>query len=192
MAFIVGFISAYKDEISAVSAAFLAFITFALAFIAYHQYKTTQRQLRAYVFVDDGFAKLNTDGTYQVLIWLKNSGQTPAYRYSTWIGGEILPFKNTTFTKSTPLKDRKGESAVGPGSMTQIAPAPVRLIGDELDEIRAERKAIFVWGGADYTDAFKKRRYLIFRMRMAGPEIVTPDGRRGWPLKPHPLGYEAN
>jgi positive regulator of sigma E activity len=39
MAFLLGFISAYKDEISAVTAAFLAFITLALAFIAYHQYK---------------------------------------------------------------------------------------------------------------------------------------------------------
>jgi hypothetical protein len=69
---------------------------------------------------------------------------------------------------------------------------PIPLIGDELAEIRAGTKAFFVWGGADYTDIFGERRFFIFKMKMSGHEHLSREGRPVWPLKPHPLGYEAN
>jgi hypothetical protein len=62
----------------------------------------------------------------------------------------------------------------------------------DLASVRNKTKAIFVWGGADYVDAFKRKRHFIFRMKMAGPEQPLPNGGMGWPLTPHPLGYEAN
>ena len=58
----------------------------------------------------------------------------------------------------------------------------------DLEKVRAGTKAIFVWGGCDYRDAFQNPRRFIFRDMMSGRE----DAANGWALKPHPMGYEGN
>jgi hypothetical protein len=132
--------------------------------------KTAERQLRAYVFVDGGSIILNQLGFWNIQIAFKNFGQTPAYRHSTWIGGEVLPFGHTSFPQPTPLPQRKGESIVGPTARFDIKTDPIKLVGEEYKEITGGTKAFFVWGGCDYTDAFGVRRFFIFRMRI----MVSP------------------
>ena len=57
---------------------------------------------------------------------------------------------------------------------------------EDLAAVRDGKKNIFVWGGANYRDAFKEDRFFKFRA------INGPDLGNRFALKPHKLGYEAN
>jgi hypothetical protein len=68
------------------------------------------------------------------------------------------------------------------------------LTPDELQAIRGRGKAVFVWGGCDYKDAFGNPRQFIFRSAVNGPEMSgSSSGQawRGWTLRPHKAGYES-
>jgi hypothetical protein len=191
------------DAITAAATAVLAILTLSLAAGTFGLWfatrrlvrsaeKTAERQLRAYVLVDEGSIVLSQIGFWDIQISFHNFGQTPAYQHSTWIGGEVLPFSHTGFPQPTQVAQRKGESIVGPTARFHIKTDPIKLVGEEYAEIVSGTKAFFVWGGCDYTDAFEVRRFFIFRMRMHGLPSASPQGARSWALKPHPIGNEAN
>jgi hypothetical protein len=153
--------------------------------------KTAERQLRAYVALEGGsiaHATVENGAGFHVTVRLKNFGLTPAYSFTTWImPPEILAPDALPFTSSRPISERTGTSIIGPGSDAWIN--WYAGFGDkDLDDIRSGIRSIFIWGGADYTDAFGKRRYFIFRDRISGRE----NGPNCWALSPHPLGYDAN
>jgi hypothetical protein len=106
-----------------------------------------------------------------------------------WGGGtyafDAVPFP----AQPKPLSERVNRSIIAPGALAPVVTESAMI---DLASVRNKTKAIFVWGGADYVDAFKRKRHFIFRMKMAGPEQPLPNGGMGWPLTPHPLGYEAN
>jgi hypothetical protein len=87
-------------------------------------------------------------------------------------------------------------SIIGPGSHAygQVFYFPE---GDALDRVQAQAMTIYVWGRADYEDAFDKPRHFIFRCAMNGATGAPHDHNgtvvgTGWSLGPHRLGYEAN
>ena len=153
---------------------------------------TAERQLRAYVYVEGGQIVVTPDGGgFVAQVVFKNFGQTPANEYSTWLGGAVYEYDALPFPKERkPLADRVNRSIVGPTAVTPITTKSATL-GDIAD-IRSGKKAIFVWGGVDYVDAFGKQRYLYIRASMSGPELDFGNGRRGWLLTPHPVGYESD
>lgn len=155
--------------------------------------RTAQLQLRAYVTLVAGKIQVVnvTQGgrAIQITIELKNSGQTPGYQFTTWIKPpQILDKDAVPFGPATPIGERTGVSIIGPGSnvaMTWILAATE----DELADLLAEKKKLFVWGGADYTDIFKEKRFFTFRAANA-PFTAGLD----YPVavQPHKAGYEAN
>jgi hypothetical protein len=156
--------------------------------------ETAEKQLRAYVFIKDGGIAITPDGVGFVFgVIYKNFGKTPAYQYSTWTGGGIYPVDDLPFPKEPKsLTERVNRSIVGPSAETPVVADSVALSPPDLQAIRNRTKAIFIWGGVDYVDAFDKPRHFIFKMRMTGPESQIQPATRGWALTPHPLGYEAN
>lgn len=156
---------------------------------------SSERQLRAYVVIASGgitLVNLREGGLgIQIHIILKNSGKTPGYRFSTWYQRpEILDPDANPFTDSTPLEKRNGSSIIGPGADVNLSWTLVST--PELrSDIESGKKRIFVWGGADFVDAFGENRFFIFRdINGLGPSFALAGHQLA--LTPHKLGYDAN
>jgi hypothetical protein len=155
---------------------------------------TAERQLRAYITVhlaDITVVNLIEGGLgFNVHVDLKNSGQTPAYQFSTWIRPpEILPLDAVPFGPATPIQDRAGTSIVGPQSSAHLqwtlaAPPEIR------EAVSIGERLVFVWGGADYVDAFGKNRHFIFRTTNGVGNYRLLGAAFG--LRAHRAGYDAN
>jgi hypothetical protein len=76
---------------------------------------------------------------------------------------------------------------IAPGGEANLPVHWGPISDQDLTDIRNEPKRIFVWGGSDYTDAFRKKRYFKFYWWNA-KELPG----RGWPLVPSDKPSEAN
>jgi hypothetical protein len=170
----------------------LAILTGALVLVVLCQLrdarKSSKQQLRAYVFGNGGSITLvapSPGGDMQIHVTyrFKNFGHTPAYKASMWTRVEIFDADAPVFSQHTGL----GNFAIGPGANSESQLGRL-LTHPELDDIRAEKKAIFVWGEIKYVDAFGKRRYFRFYDRNDGIEIPG----KGWPIANSNKPYEAN
>jgi hypothetical protein len=183
--------------IVAISTFFIALFTLALFVATYFLWKAgerhSERTTRAYIALHGGSVVLATVDNapgFHVAIELKNFGLTPAYSFTTWFKQPpILAPGALPFTAPTPLHERGGASIIGPGSSAWLN-RYCRFEGSDIDDVRSGKKAIFIWGGTDYTDNFGNRRHFIFRQRISGQPSMTQG--QGWGLSPHPVGYDAN
>jgi hypothetical protein len=181
----------YGVAITGVATVCLAIITGWLVFVARDQSNTTREQLRAYVFVCNGHVNVVTMGAtktlaYKLNIELRNFGQTPATHYTTWIDSAIRNVDKVPFTEPPPIDRRQAPSIMGPTASTTIEFAtPFEVC--ELDDVRAAKKAIFIWGGCDYVDVFGRDHYFIFRFKILGHE-----NQGLWRLRPHEIGEESD
>jgi hypothetical protein len=149
--------------------------------------ETAQRQLRAYVAILGGGMMPNQDGS-AIHVWvdLENSGQTPGYAFSTWIKARVDLPNAQPFNDEMPVTDREGVSIIGSKAKAHLNITHA-LGQNDLDAIDRGEPVIFVWGGADYSDAFGTSHTFKFRSR-SGPR--QRDG--GWSLQPHKIGYMGN
>jgi hypothetical protein len=194
----------HDKSIVAIGTALLAIFTVVLAVATVFLWRATrnlvedgkdssERQLRAYVSLDGGIvvqANVNNGPGYLVRIELKNYGSSPGYDFTTWImPPQILQVDAVPFGPSRPLSERTGQSIIGPHSSVWINWF-AGMSPDELVAIRAREKGIFIWGGADYKDAFGHARKFIFRCLITGEQ--TEINGTAWALAPHKQGYEAD
>jgi hypothetical protein len=200
------------EAVTAAATIALAFLTLVLAAGTFALWRATrrlvkdakqtaERQLRAYVVVHKGRAILTwNDHQVSIFVDLRNSGQTPAYKFRsiTWIDilDSHLPPPFERLNEPVEIVGNPN-SIIGPKSPISINRHRF-LEGDDLDRIQAEAKIIYVWGRVDYVDAFGIDRWFIYRWAMFGPEQDLSDANtgkpagKGWGLRPHELGYEAN
>lgn len=155
---------------------------------------TAMQQLSAYVTLIGAAVELvniRDHGLgFRISVTLRNSGQTPAYNFSTWIGVPLIDQPEALpFTEPLALAERNGTSITGPGADAHLVQV-VAASEAQIAALRARTQKLFVWGGADYTDIFGRRRFFVFRC-VNGEEIVPPQGQ-GWALGPHRLGYETS
>jgi hypothetical protein len=152
-----------------------------------------ERQLRAYVSVLGGamvHGTVDNHPGYSVQIELKNGGATPGYSFTTWLmPPEIRDLSEVPFRAPRPDDERTGKSIIPPATSARIN-GHYQWKPGELEAVRNRQKGVFVWGGADYDDAFGIPRMIIFRMVITGRENTS--GGNGWTLAPHSLGYDAN
>ena len=155
--------------------------------------ETGERQLRAYITIEDGAIFLNSPaaGNVAVFIRFKNGGATPCYKVRSWHlfsrrATQNLPFNETSAFES--------EGVHGPNSFfSQTSNMPITA--DELQAVREARESFFVWGRVEYLGAFGERRYFSFKTTMNGTvEAVKVGGDRGqgWGLKPIANGFDAD
>lgn len=142
--------------------------------------RTAQRQLRAYLFVDEPWiAGVQAGMTPQAVITFKNSGQTPAYKVRVAITSF---FALGTSFKDAPALGEPTESrgSLGPGAYFTVGvPAPVGLTAKDLNDIRDGRRSLFVYGGISYFDTFDEAHWTSLRVMVggeAGMRGKRPDG----------------
>lgn len=200
----------YKEKIehnepfiTATSTIFIAGFTIALAFATFFLWLATrdlvhdakensERQLRAYVFIQGAEIRLvNDDTAVMAFVVLKNFGQTPGYQFKTWTNIRIGEINEQAFGEKKPAAQ---DSIIGPSADLSAPSQFIPITQAERDAINGGTKKIYVWGEAVYTDAFGTGRKFIYKGYNGGLEMVTNEnitGRvlwRGWGLNPQ--GYE--
>lgn len=146
----------------------------------------TERQLRAYVLVDSGnifnvadpvplflgqiFEHSEAQITNQaagpgVRIFIKNTGQTPAYDVRHW--GNIC-FREFPLKAPLPARDPKFPPVpliLGREIMaTKLLFIPQPLSAKEIADLRAGTGAVYVYGEITYQDTFGKNWYTHYRL----------------------------
>lgn len=185
----------WHEAIVAISTAFIAAFTLLLvgatALLWSSGERHAERQLRAYVSIFGGSITLthfNDMGqAFYIDLKLRNSGQTPGYNYATWIEAKIEEPASSPFPTTIDPMEGRASSIIGPQTDSTLSRA-IPVSAEELQAIRAGTKQIFIWGRADFKDAFDRPRYFTFRSKN-GHE-VAPGGT--WTVGPHKDGYDAN
>lgn len=162
---------------------------------AYQITRSSEAQLRAYVTIHTGSIRITDDeAAVAAHIEFQNTGQTPGYEFTIWSKILIGAASETPFDFELPVDQRASKSMIGPNTRAN-AGALVAVSTEEMQSIQNGALMIFVWGGADYRDAFGNARYFLFRCAVAGqPQTAMVEGKsvRVWPLRPHRSGYRAN
>jgi hypothetical protein len=149
--------------------------------------KTAERQLRAYMCLYGGSIRLIQVGGQDFIegyVTLKNFGQTPAYDHSCWVRIDVRPASHPPFDV---LATGLTKAIVAPDGEANLPVHWGPVSAQDLADIRSEAKRIFVWGGADYIDAFRRVRFFKFYYWNA-KEIPG----KGWGLLPSDKQDEAN
>jgi hypothetical protein len=167
--------------------AFFAFIAslgaIAAALVASYQgwvaRDTEKRQLRAYVFLEsvktasiDDDAGADQNRGLSATIIFKNFGQTPAYnvRHSSSLKCADYPPAATVFTRDRE-KHPITVDTLGPqgGAQNVIQSSEGSMSAIERKQLmKAQTKAIYVFGKIDYEDAFGVRRCTSYRFMVGG------------------------
>jgi hypothetical protein len=160
-------------------------VTAALAFFTWKLWRSTgdlvreasetaKRQLRAYVFVSEPRIQGVSAGERPVaFVTLKNSGQTPAYSLKASIRMDIA----TTFADVSPNNidpPNVGHLAPG-GDFTIIVTADPALTTVEHAALDAGTRTLFVYGTANYVDAFGRSHYTRLRLMTGGAARLRTD-----------------
>jgi len=159
---------------------------------------TAERQLRAYVFVSSAKVTYVTDdggGIPEAHVFIKNSGQTPAYKVQNVSG---FAFDKWPVPANLNLIVTDQEFSAAAKTMTNLASGSCEtsIISSKLDKpLPGEDRAalsrgeivIFVYGEIRYIDAFGKKRWTKYRLMMGGPA-----GARGGQLVGCEEGNDAN
>jgi len=134
---------------------------------------TMRRQLRAYLSVTTSgppgvFAGLKPGSPGHpnplAVLFIKNSGQTPAYEVSSWIAIDVKEYPLKTPLPTAPITQKLARTIIAPGDATSLITKAGRpLVSDEESDIRQGKKAIYVCGEVKYRDAFGRRQFVRFR-----------------------------
>ena len=179
----VSYVESHNPFITALATALLACVTGGLVWLGYLQIRTTRAQLQAYVFPEsaaicDGTmltppmpAKANEPGV--VLVW-KNTGQTPASNVISWAQIAVIePINENQLTIPTlqnVFASHLGAGANGTKSLWFGRP----LTPNEIADVNANARAIYLYGRIEYSDIFDKKRFTNFRLYYSGPFPPPP------------------
>jgi hypothetical protein len=124
---------------------------------------TAKRQLRAYVFVNKAEIRvISANQPLQVLIEIKNAGQTPAYRLRASLQAFVTAFPLADFP-ALPPPGRASD--LGPHSEVFVGPTPLAIVlsPEHWQAFVAGEWAFYAHGTITYADAFGEPRVTDFR-----------------------------
>jgi len=167
-----------SDKIAAIASLVAFFQLLALLAVVLVMSRSSRRQLRAYVSLESGSARLvddpNGEPILEGFVKLKNFGRTPAFEYRSYAMIKVLNVNAPPFEETSVAA---GRGILGPGAEIDLQ-VYWRVSDGDLAAIKAGTKRIFVWGEARYVDAFAKNRYFKFYNVNAPAELAG----LGWPL----------
>jgi len=151
---------------------------------------SSERQIRAYVGFFEGGMRLGNGGAaIEVQAKLKNFGNSPASDFTTWIVARVLPKDDlSVFGPRDPSLGKGATSILYPDGVVEMG-TTFQISPQDLAEVRAGSKKIFVWGGATYKDVFGNDRFSNF-YDVNSNERGVNSGL--WGFQPAKRGYEAN
>ncbi|MEE3626702.1 hypothetical protein UCD39_22445 [Nitrospirillum sp. BR 11752] len=142
------------------------------AFYAGRQLDTAQntekRSLRAYLFLSTVSWESPPKNPFRVNIQIKNGGETPAYGVMGEVFIAILPYPLTVPINKFDVEAQQymNDSATPNRVMlykeTFANYMAERNIGDNYLDLITDRKRLYVWGSAKYSDAFGENHTLHF------------------------------
>jgi hypothetical protein len=190
--------SKITDAVIAILTFFLAIFTGLLVWVGNKQERTTRRQMRAFVYLNNGsvyniasplapLAIYKPTGAELVSpnegplaqLTIKNSGSTPAFKVMHW--GNILVSDFPLKISLPPIQKSKNapSSAIPPeGVNTKTIRIFQALTPDEVAGLRNGTKAIWIYGEINYRDAFRRKRtsrYRLFHNNQSGAIGVSND-----------------
>ena len=144
---------------------------------------TAERQLRAYMNVQNVDAHWAPEKGllargYAVVVNVKNNGQTPAHKMTSWATA-VSEKPDWNEFPGPPPRQEFGVSVYGPtqgGNIVKRGQA-LNFDEDEVEKWRNGTAALFVYGEIRYVDVFDKTRCTKFRYVMP-PDGVEDDGGR--------------
>ncbi len=122
-----------------------------------HLQDSSERRLRAYVYIDNAFFEYNTGDVWKLKYVIKNYGQTPAHDVRLAAIAETIDWNNGAPVTPSPSTEWIPLGSMAPGGdflENEIAPDTPAI----RDEIIAGLKAISLVGKITYLDVFKKER----------------------------------
>ncbi|MDB5429743.1 MAG: hypothetical protein JWP35_859 [Caulobacter sp.] len=132
-------------------------------------------QLRAYVGEDSAeITDFVVGKRPKFEIVLKNTGNTPAYRFGGWIGGSILPFPQRRDIAVGCMKP--SERDVPPGGESHFIILLPELTEDTFNGVNSGKMAIYLFGRYSYRDAFNNITSLPIRLMYGGPNPTKDNG----------------
>lgn len=132
-----------------------------------------ERMLRAYVCVTETEIKRENDRVIRALVYVSNSGQTPARNITSWT--KIRVGDPSGFVVPENL-DGGSKSTIGTGT-TYTLQARTEPLSDEVwNRVWTRKAPLWVWGALSYDDIFgKERRVTSFRLRLHDiDEVLYP------------------
>jgi hypothetical protein len=172
-----------KIAVYATGAGFLQFVV--LAITVWAMIHHARRQLRAYVLPDncaivDGTMltppRQDRVGVPGVSMLIKNSGQTPAYKVVSWAQIAVIFMRDEQTALVVPPVAERFSNTVGASGLFNKALWYDRpLAANEIADIAAGVRAIYLYGRIEYRDAFKKKRFTNFRLFYTGAFPPIPN-----------------
>jgi hypothetical protein len=142
---------------------------------------TTEKQLRAYLFIEECFFETITQNGFTIALNIKNFGQTPAYRIR--VAGQARPFpdpKTRIFTINEPSEYHV---TLGPSAGYSHTIEVTKVHAAGISAIRAGVDQVYVWGLISYEDCFGGNQKTPFRLLQQGSIenennrfLVCPEG----------------
>lgn len=145
---------------------------------------TEHRQLRAYVFAEFvGFGNLTPATPIDVLLHIRNIGQTPAYNAKSVSGINLLSYPLAPQSHFETTSGPPNSAVVYPSGYIVVTKRAERpYTNEEIAEIiNGTAKRIYVAGKITYTDIFGVDQWTEFCIALGGPALipgvkqVTPD-----------------
>lgn len=133
--------------------------------------------LRAYVLVDSArIFNLDTE-VPQIVLTIRNFGQTPASDFRCQMNGCFSNYP-AEFDFVDLSCDTEGSRAlIGPGGQTKISWRPSRKMESiDLQALINHKAAFWAWGWIRYKDVFGKDQETSFRFMYGGDSPRDPDG----------------
>ena len=138
----------------------------------------TERQLRAYLFPEsvgvwDGTTlsppQPANAGIPWVGMYIKNSGQTPAYKVVSIMQLAVINPANEHTLIPLPLPNTFSGDFGPNGGIHKGAWLDRPLTAPEIADISTGARAIYAYGRIEYIDAFRRDRFTNFRLKYVGP-----------------------
>ena len=163
-------IEPYGEALTALSGVAVAFFTATMWWTTRRMWKanilqlrhsedTAQRQLRAYIFVIKGIVQnVEAGKRAEVVIHIKNTGQTPAYDLQSWaaVDADDLP-RLKPFFSNWGFETSGRKSPVGPGEASTVFLETLNpVLPDTITRMKSKRRAIWAYGQIRYRDAFNQ------------------------------------
>lgn len=154
----------------------------------------SRKELRAYLGRGGGRVFILPNNILRGVVEIKNFGHTPARNVMVAITGELRapgdkrPFNDPNFIPH--------KQPIAPTMSWTFGHEFLGMTNQDLDDVRADRKLVYIWGHVKYQDIYNKTRTLRFRLRNVVKLIVATEAGtttiKEWKFYPEDDGNEAN